>query len=52
MEDRYITDHLMRKFTHDLLETETSGDMPTYTVTAPRNPRCHPLPERGGKSWI
>ena len=35
MEDRYITDHLMRKFTHDLLETETSGDMPTYTVTAP-----------------
>ncbi|MEI6436508.1 MAG: NADH-quinone oxidoreductase subunit C [Bacteroidota bacterium] len=35
MEDRYISEQLQQRFTHDILETETSGDMLTITVTSP-----------------
>ncbi|MCX6277081.1 MAG: NADH-quinone oxidoreductase subunit C [Bacteroidetes bacterium] len=35
MEDRYITEQLQQRFTHDILETDTSGDMLTIIVTSP-----------------
>ncbi|MCX6304644.1 MAG: NADH-quinone oxidoreductase subunit C [Bacteroidetes bacterium] len=35
MENTYITDHLQKRFTHDILETEGAGDMLTVIVTTP-----------------
>ena len=35
MEDKFITDRIRSRFFDDLLETDTSADMPTYTVTSP-----------------
>ena len=35
MEDKFITDKLRSRFTHDLLESDTTSDMPVYTFTSP-----------------
>ena len=35
MEDKFITDRIRSRFFDDLLETDTTSDMPTYTVTSP-----------------
>ncbi|MCX6269303.1 MAG: NADH-quinone oxidoreductase subunit C [Bacteroidetes bacterium] len=35
MENTYITDHLQKRFTHDILETDTAGDILTVIVTSP-----------------
>ncbi len=35
MENQHITNQLQQRFTHDILETVSSGDLLTVTVTAP-----------------
>ncbi|MFZ4523742.1 MAG: NADH-quinone oxidoreductase subunit C [Bacteroidales bacterium] len=35
MEQTYITDHLQKHFSHDILETDTAADILTIIVTSP-----------------
>jgi NADH-quinone oxidoreductase subunit C len=35
MENAYITDHLQHRFSHDILEKDTSGDILSIIVTSP-----------------